>query len=135
MYVIIAIGTLALIFFIIAIFAWATNYYSLWEVWIALGIALAILAGALTVKACVNNHYKDANTKVWMVKHDVLQEQLDKDYYNKITYDGRQQLMYDIASYNSTVLMGRAKKHSKWIGVFYPEDWDSIPLIELNEEG
>lgn len=109
------------------------NEWANWEIPTFIGIVVAIFASICVGIAVHESSYKDLNTELYRQKYDALTMQLDENYYNRITFDGRQTLINDIVSYNAAVTKGRRKHDSVWIGVFYPEDWDSLPLINLKE--
>lgn len=107
------------------------SFYAIFEAFSVIFLITAIIIG------CVEWHesvYSDVNTAKLRNKYESLKLQLDNGYYDRITYDGRKALMDDIVEYNGTVISGRAKHNSQWIGVLYPEDWDSLPLIDLGGE-
>ena len=107
------------------------NEYSDWEVYI---IVAAIILVVAIIIGCIAWHeyaFRDAKFESLMLTYNSLVTQLEGDYYNKITYDGRKALMDDIINYNIAVVRNRAKHHSRWIGALYPEDWDALPLIEF----
>lgn len=91
------------------------------------GIALIVVG----IEATIRNAYKDVDTAKYRQKHDALVMQIERGYYDRITYDGRKALMDEVVAYNAKVTEGKAFCHSIWIGAMYPEDWDSLPLIEL----
>ena len=96
------------------------------------GVILLIITLILGAVALHDTAYKDANTEVLRQRYNALIIQLDNGFYNKFVYDGRENLMDQIVKYNKTVTMGRAYHNSKWIGVFNQEDFDSLPLIDLD---
>jgi hypothetical protein len=96
---------------------------------VLLGIALIVVG----ISAAIANAYKDVNTAKLRQKHDALVMQIEKGYYDRFTYDGRKALVDEIVAYNAKVTEGKALCHSIWIGAMYPEDWDSLPLIELED--
>ena len=109
--------------------------WSNWEIPCVFGI-IALIAAIIMIGIAVNeNIYKDVNIEIWQQRHDALVLQYNENFYNKITYDGRQDLMDQIIGYNKTVTLNRAKHVNIWVSAFYPEDWDSLPLIELRQEG
>lgn len=118
---------------VVAILMHHVNEWSGWEVPTAFGVIALCIGLTLVGAALHENAYKDINTQIYRQKHDALVMQLDKGFYNRITYDGRKALIDEIVAYNAKVTRGRAKHHSVWIGALYPEDWDSLPLIELED--
>lgn len=98
---------------------------------ICVGIVILICAVVVSGIAFHNNVYKQTNYEKTMITHDMLIYQLEENYYNKITYDGRAKLMEEIEDYNKMVLTGRAMKNNVFIGAFFTMDYDNLPLIEL----
>jgi hypothetical protein len=109
--------------------------WSLWDGFVAASIFVFIAASIMIADAAFSNVYKDVTFEEYKMKYNTLTHQLKDDYYNTDFYDGRKALINDILEYNTTVIRGRAKHNSAWIGCFYPEDWESLPLIELGSEG
>ena len=105
---------------------------------IAICCALAIIAFAalsiMGIEAITDYAQKDLTTKLYAQKHDALVMQYESNFYNKITYDGRKELVDQIIEYNVDVTKGQMRSHNGWFNVFYPEDWDSLQLIDLNKE-
>ena len=125
---------LGLIFLAIGLSKRIESYWTLWEGWILSGVVVLIFALGLGGAGLYLNAYKDLHYQQLLYAHDSLVYQLDNQFYNKITYDGRKELMNDILLYNQKVMEGRAKHNSLWIGILYPEDWDSLPLISLEDK-
>lgn len=108
--------------------------WSLWDGFVATSIFVFIAAVIMIAVAVDSNAYKDVTFENYKMKYNALTHQLKDDYYDTDFYDGRKALIDDILKYNTTVIYGRAKHNSAWIGCFYPEDWESLPLIELESE-
>ena len=126
------LAVLTLVFTIAGLCVRKRNKYSDdWELYIL--VAVIILAVAITIGcfAWHNYAFRDVTFEAQLLKYNSLVTQLDGNYYNKITYDGRKALMDDVANYNITVVRNRARHHSLWIRALYPEDWDALPLIEF----
>lgn len=107
------------------------SYWNCWEGWIISGIFFLILTVILGIGAFNHNNFKDMYTEQIQYEYENLTHQLSNNYYNRLTYDGRKQLMDDILNYNKKILNGRAKHNNVWVGAFYPEDYESLPLIKL----
>lgn len=125
------LSVLGFIFLGVGIGMWKHNEWSSYEAFIFLAVTLlvvTIILGCISWYAYV---FRDATFEAQLLKYNSLVTQLDGNYYNKITYDGRKALMDDIINYNIMVVRCRAKHHSRWIGALYPEDWDALPLIEF----
>ena len=102
-----------------------------WEGFAVFGMIILLIGLCIGGCALHENAYKELYTEKYRMEYEMLSEQYNGDYYNKFTYDGRKALMDDILGYNKKVITGRAKHNSQWIGALYPEDWDSLPLIDL----
>ena len=113
------------------------NKDSFWEdgdFAICLGIVILICAIVVSGIAFYNNVYRQTNYEKAIITHDMLTYQLEENYYNKITYDGRAKLMEEIENYNKMVLTGRAMKNDMFIGAFFAMDYDSLPLIKMKQK-
>lgn len=128
---IILFAALGLVLAGIAIAIHYVNEWSDYEWFAGFGVCFLIVAIIISCIAWHEYAYKDVNTAKWRNKYESLKIQLDNGYYDRITYDGRKALMDDIVEYNGKVILWRAKHNSQWIGALYPEDWDSLPLIDL----
>jgi glucan phosphoethanolaminetransferase (alkaline phosphatase superfamily) len=109
-------------------------YYDGEEWAFVFGTLILIAAFIMSAVAMHSYSYKDVATENYRIKYDILTRQLNENYYDTEYYDGRKGLIDDVLEYNEDVLYGRAKHNSIWIGCFYPEDWESLPLIELKGE-
>lgn len=110
---------------------WKHDEWSFYEVFIILAVILLIVAIMLGCISWYSYAFRDATFEVYSLKYNSLIAQLDGNYYNRITYDGRKALMDDVINYNTRLVRCRAKHHSRWVGALYPEDWDALPLIEF----
>lgn len=123
-----------LIFLAVGLSKRIESYWNDWEGWVLTSITILIFALGFGIAGLHANAYKDLRYQQLSYEHDSLVYQLDNQFYNKITYDGRKELMDDILLYNQKVMEGRVKHNSLWIGILYPEDWDSLPLISLEDK-
>ena len=124
-------AVLGLIFLGIGIGMKKHDEWSLYEVFIILAVILLVIAIMLGCISWYSYAFRDATFEVYSLKYNSLIAQLDGNYYNRITYDGRKALMDDVINYNTHLVHCRAKHHSLWVGALYPEDWDALPLIEF----
>lgn len=131
MLLIVLLVVLALAFTVVGLCIRKHNEYSGWEVYIVFAAIILVIAIIIGCIAWHEYAFRDAAFEAQLLKYNSLVTQLEGDYYNKITYDGRKALMDEIVNYNITVVRSRAKHHSRWIGALYPEDWDALPLIEF----
>lgn len=95
-----------------------------------ISLVALIICGGITIH---NTSYHDVCTEQMRMEYESYVYQLENNFYNKITYDGRAELMKNILDYNKSVLIGREKHNSAWIGSMYQEDYDSLPLIEIEK--
>ena len=131
MLLIVLLVVLALAFTVVGLCTRKHNEYSEWEAYIVVAAIILVIAIIIGCIAWHEYAFRDATFEAQLLKYNYLVTQLEGDYYNKITYDGRKALMDDIVNYNIMVVRSRAKHHSRWIGALYPEDWDALPLIEF----
>lgn len=124
-------AVLGLIFLGVGIGMEKHDEWSCYEVFIILAAILLIIAIIFGCISWYSYAFRDATFEVYSLKYNSLIAQLDGNYYNRITYDGRKALMDDAINYNTRLVRCRAKHHSRWIGALYPEDWDALPLIEF----
>lgn len=125
------LAVLGLIFLGVGIGMWKHNEWSCYEGFIILAVTLLVVAIMLGCISWYSYAFRDATFEVYSLKYNSLIAQLDGNYYNRITYDGRKALMDDVINYNTRLVRCRAKHHSRWVGALYPEDWDALPLIEF----
>ena len=100
---------------------------------ILLSVAILSLLIGVACGLCSITSYMDRDGVIaaYQVKYDTLVYQLnDGAYDNTIDYN-RKELFDDIMEYNSDVTRGRIYHKDMWLHVFYPENWDNLPLIEL----
>ena len=122
---------IAVLLLVVGIVLYEQSKWNDYEGFVDFGVVFMISA---LVMGCFILHeyaFKDLTVQRYLMRYETLKAQYEEGYYDRITYDGREGLMDKILDYNDTVLKGRTKHHSAWIGAFYPEDWDSLPLIEL----
>jgi len=122
--------------FILIAIGFVMNRIDDWDldggIWYLFGVIVLIITLFFSIGAWHDTAYKDVNTEILRQEYDALIVQLDNNFYNKFTYDGREKLMNEVVRYNKKITSGRAKHNSKWIGVFYQEDYNSLPLINLD---
>lgn len=122
---------IGLLLLIIGLSIRAKDNWRDWEFPVTFGIIILVVVAILFCYSWHNIVYKEVTYTNYLYTYKSLTYQLENDYYNKITYDGRKELMNDILEYNQAIITGRAKHNSFWIGCLYPTDYESLPLIEL----
>ena len=108
------------------------NDWSFYEIWRDFGIVFIIICLVMCFFAAQCNYYKDLTIEKKLIERESLVYQLKSNYYNRLTYDGRADLMKQILNFNKELMSSRVKHDSIWVSVFYPEDWERVPFIELN---
>lgn len=99
----------------------------------AIAVTLTILIVCAAIPAFLINQCATSSTAKYRIQYETLVYQLENGGYdNPINYS-RKDLMNDIYNYNSHVESGRILSKNPWIGVYYPEDWDNLPLIKLED--
>lgn len=63
-------------------------------------------------------------------QHDILVYQLENNLYNNDNDLGLKDLYDDISTYNSKVAKGKVVQRDFWWGIFYPNIYDDLELID-----
>lgn len=118
--------------------AWLVDIFYQWDADIpfilrAIAVTLAILIVLAAVPAFINNQCATSSTAKYRIQYETLVYQLENGAYENVVEYNRKDLMNDICNYNSHVESGRILSKNPWIGVYYPEDWDNLPLIKLED--
>lgn len=79
------------------------------------------------------NQCAESSTNTYRIQYETLVYQLENGAYENVVEYSRKDLMNDIYDYNSHVESGRILSKNPWIGIYYPEDWDNLPLINLKD--
>lgn len=122
---------IAVLLLAVGIVLYKQSKWSCYDWFVCFGVVFMLTALVMGCFIWHESIYKDLTMQRYRIRYETLKVQYNKGYYDRITYDGREGLMDKILKYNDTVVTSRAKHRSAWIGAFYPEDWDSLPLIEL----
>lgn len=88
---------------------------------------LLILSGI----AVVDNLSAPADYTSMQEDYKVLTYQLENHFYDNLLDISKKELIDEVKEYNQKIIRGRILKESPWIGVFYPLDYDSLELIDL----
>ena len=134
MMIIIVLMVIAIVLFVIAFFVEHSSncYYD--DIPFALrciAVVSVILSVCFAIPAFFVNQCADATTAKYRIQYETLVYQLENGAYENVVEYSRKDLMDDIYNYNSHVESGRILSKNPWVGVYYPEDWDNLPLIEL----
>lgn len=97
----------------------------------AIAVTLIILIAFAAIPAFFINQCAESSTTAYRIQYETLVYQLENGAYENVVEYNRKDLMDDICDYNSHVESGRILSKNPWVGVYYPEDWDNLPLIRL----
>lgn len=128
----------AVIVILLFVSAWLVDIFYQWDADIpfilrAIAVTLAILIVLAAVPAFINNQCAASSTAKYRIQYETLVYQLENGAYENVVEYNRKDLMDDICDYNSHVESGRILSKNPWISVYYPEDWDNLPLIRLED--
>lgn len=62
------------------------------------------------------------------MEYEILQEQIDSGNYTTITATS------DIISYNQKVMNNRRYYNSPWVGLYYYDGCEKLPLLEIKDK-
>ena len=135
MMIIIVLAVIAIMLFVIAFLVDDRNHCYSDVPWLlrAFAIVFIILSVCFAIPAFFVNQCAESSTTTYRIQYETLVYQLENGAYENVVEYSRKDLMNDIYNYNSHVESGRILSKNPWIGVYYPEDWDSLPLIRLEE--
>lgn len=88
------------------------------------GIAI-IVCITMAIASHINVEYK--YQKDYM-KYEILQEQIDSGRYDSTT------ITSEIISYNIQVMDYKKYYNSPWVGLYFYEGCEKLPLLEINNE-
>lgn len=108
-----------------------------WDCDILCGVAfvscvLSSIVAVIMLMVVVFNNVSAAGTAASLRSdYEVLSYQYNNNMYDNDNDIGLQSLMENIQEYNSTISDGRALQNDYWMGIFYPDIYDDLELIEL----
>ena len=90
--------------------------------------ALLLIFGSIAI---IDNLSIPADYASMQEDYKVLTYQLENHFYDNLLDISKKELIDEVKKYNQEVIRGRILKGNPWIGVFYPLDYDSLELINL----
>lgn len=96
-------------------------------------VVFVILSVCAAIPAFFVNQCAASSTATYRIQYETLVYQLENGAYENVVEYSRKDLMNDIYNYNSHVESGRILSKNPWVGIYYPEDWDNLPLIRLED--
>ena len=96
------------------------------------GATLSAIGGFFTVVFIVMTIMSHTNVGYQFqrdyMEYEILQEQIDSGNYNSTT------ITSEIISYNQKVMDNRTYYNSPWIGLYYYEGCEKLPLLEIKDK-
>ena len=92
---------------------------------LVIGGIVATVCVVMAITSHIDVEYK--YQKDYM-EYEILQEQIDSGNYNSIT------ITSDIISYNKKVMNNKRYYNSPWIGLYYYEGCEKLPLLEVKDK-
>ena len=103
-----------------------------WEtVPILLTVTFGIIVLIMGAVICFSNCDPDAQLEAELAKRDVLVYQLNNKMYDNDNDLGKKELMNEIREWNSDIAYCKSAQDNFWEGIFIPNIYDQIDLIEL----
>lgn len=135
MMIIIVLAVIAILLFVIAFLVeyFGDSYSDTLFALRCFAVVFVILFVCVAIPAFFINQCADATTAKYRTQYETLVYQLENGAYENVVEYSRKDLMNDIYDYNSHVESGRILSKNPWISVYYPEDWDNLPLIRLED--
>lgn len=98
---------------------------------IAVGAIGLIVSIFLTIIIITENVAPEGQKIKWETRYDFLVYQLEEIKYDNLIDNNRKELMDDIQDYNVAIQKGKLYQNNFWLGIFYADIYDDLPLIEL----
>lgn len=92
---------------------------------ILMAVAVCMLIGVIVTNAAMESQKAELKQQ-----HDILVYQLENNLYDNDNDLGLKDLYDDISAYNSKVAKGKVMQRDFWWGIFYPNIYDDLELIE-----
>ncbi len=92
-----------------------------------------IWMGVIVFIICMvfENACLEAQLAKYQQEHDILQYQVDNDFYTNIIDNNKQDLYRQVLSYNKMVAAGREYNDNIWIGALYSDIYKDLEFVEL----
>ena len=97
-------------------------------------VTTILSAAALLIMIVIlifNRTTPEADYRAWLAKYESLTFQYENNFYDNDNDIGKKELMDDILEDNRNVISGQCNKDNYWIGVFVPDFYDDLPIIDL----
>lgn len=91
---------------------------------------LMVVAFGMLIGVIITNSAADSTRADLEQRHDILVYQLENNLYDNDNDLGLKDLYNDISAYNSKMAKGKVMQRNFWWGIFYPNIYDDLELIE-----
>lgn len=95
---------------------------------------LGVLVIGMGVAITIANMTADSTAAEYEVRYEALTYQLENELYEQDSGCGKQQMMEQIMEYNAEIAAGRADQGNIWYGIFVPDIYHDLELIEMGNE-
>lgn len=94
-------------------------------------LVMTVVVIVMTIMIVFENAFASGTKLKYETWYESLVYQLEEVKYDNLIDNNRKELMDDILSYNKTVATGRLYQNDFWVGIFYADIYDDLPLIVL----
>lgn len=101
----------------------------------AISVFTGIVAAIMIISAIVVNIGTEGKLESDKQLYNALVYQLENNLYENDNDIGKKELYSEVVSWNRYVAKGNKLQHDIWIGVFTPNIFDDLQLIEFPEDG
>lgn len=95
---------------------------------------LSLLVVVLGTWIIVNNVTAESKAAEYEARYEALTYQLENEFYENNNDIGKKELMEQITEYNTEIATGRVDQDNFWYGIFFPDIYDDLEMIEFKEE-
>lgn len=107
------------------------TFFSIFQFVSGVVATLCALAVFIMLLVIIDNNSATESTRADLEqRHDILVYQLENNLYDNDNDLGLKDLYNDISAYNSDVAKGKVMQRNFWWGIFYPNSYDDLELIE-----
>ena len=114
-----------IVFIYLASKTWKDDLALIGAILSAIGGFFTVVFIVMTIMSHINVGYQFQRD---YMEYEILQEQIDSGNYNSIT------ITSDIISYNQKVMNNKRYYNSPWIGLYYYEGCEKLPLLEMKDK-
>ena len=100
---------------------------------ILVSLFLSLLVVILGTWIIVNNVTAESKVAEYKTRYEALTYQLENDFYENDNDIGKQELMEQVTEYNTEIATGRVDQDNFWYGIFFPDIYDDMEMIELED--